>query len=266
MKKDNLGDRMKGYETVSTMKLIKRMPVIIRLDGKAFHTWTRQLKNIDAGLEKDPFSIRMNQSMSDTAWRLVKGIQNAVFAYTQSDEISILLNDWKTLTTDQWYGNGLQKMASVSASMATAYFNEQFYDDNIASALFDARVFNLPKEEVVNYFVWRQQDATRNSINMLGQFYFSHKELQGKNVSEVQDMLMMSEGYVDGRPLNVNWNDLDTWKKRGTCITRGADIRMAGSNGMTVIQPNETYKIDKEIPIFTQDRDYIERLLNADET
>jgi len=129
-------------------------------------------------------------------------------------------------------------MVSISASMCTAFFNQQIIDtvtDNMW-AFFDARVYNLPVDEVANYFVWRQQDATRNSINMLGQFYFSHKELQAKNTDQVQEMLFSKHG--------VNWNDIPTWQKRGYC---------ANAVGM-----------DNEIPIFTQDRDYIEQHLRAD--
>ena len=273
--KDSLGTRMKEYEGVAKTNLIKRTPVIIRIDGKAFHTWTKQLKHFDGGLEKDPFSDVMNKAMSETTKLLVSNIQNAVLGYTQSDEISILLNDWKTLTTDQWFGNSTQKMASVAASMATAYFNK-FIGSFLSSqplhdsaqfleatpAMFDARVFNVPKEEVANYFVWRQQDATRNSVQMLGRHYFSHPEMNHKNVSDVQDMLM--------KTFNVNWNDLATWKKRGTCVTRGGHIPLApgvvGSITIAGSMPHTNIVIDKEIPIFTQDRNYIEELLKAEST
>jgi len=261
MKGDSLGDRMKGYEHVSRTTLTKRTPVIIRIDGKAFHTWTKQLKNVDDSLNDDPFSDVMNHAMAETTELLVKNIQNAVFGYTQSDEISILLNDWKTLTTDQWFGNTIQKMASVSASMTTVYFNEACAGVSrrfFAPAMFDARVFNLPKEEVTNYFVWRQQDATRNSINMLGQFYFSHKQLQGKNVGQVQDMLMAMD-------TPVNWNDCDTWMKRGTCVTRGARVPLFGNGGVVGYRPDTGIEIDREIPIFTAEREYVDRFLQADE-
>ena len=234
MDKTALGNRMKGYEAVSKAKLLRRTPVIIRLDGKAFHTWTRQLSSVDQALDIEPYSSLMHAYMRKTTQYLMDNIQNAVFAYSQSDEISILLNDWKRLTTDQWFDGNIQKIASISASMATAAFNDK---SDLSTALFDSRVFNVPKEEVVNYFVWRQQDATRNSINMLGQFYFSHKELQGKNVSQVQDMLW--ESYQQ------NWNDIDTWKKRGFCVT------------------DNVY--DNKIPIFTKDRSYIERFMQAEE-
>jgi len=244
MDKTALGDRMKRYEAVSKTKLLRRSPVIIRLDGKAFHTWTKQLRPVDESLDISPYSILMHSFMRNTAQYLMDNIQNAVLAYSQSDEISILLNDWKKLNTDAWFNADIQKMASVSASMATAAFNSQISTFNRSSAgalgmaLFDARAFNLPKEEVVNYFIWRQQDATRNSINMLGQFYFSHKQLQGKNVSQVQDMLMEN--------FQVNWNDCDIWKKRGFCITHNGNY-------------------DYTIPIFTKQREYIEDCLVAEE-
>ena len=247
MDKTSLGNRMKGYEATSKTKLLRHTPTIIRLDGKAFHTWTKHLKDIDKSLKDDPFSDVMFHSMGLTTLWLMENIQNAVFAYTQSDEISILLNDWKRLTTDQWYDGGVQKIASVSASMATAFFNEAYHILPYASktsppAFFDARVFNLPKEEVVNYFVWRQQDATRNSINMLGQFHFSHKQLHKKSNSDVQDMLMLHK--------HVNWNDLDVWKRRGLCGVT--------STGKALI--------DGGIPIFTKDRNYIEQYLNVEES
>jgi len=222
---------MKGYEAISKTKLMRRSPVIIRLDGKAFHTWTRQLQGVDESLEVEPYGNMMHALMRSTVEYLMDNIQNAVFAYSQSDEISILLNDWKTLKTDQWFDGNIQKITSISASMATAAFNK---NHNLNLALFDSRVFNIPKEEVANYFVWRQQDATRNSINMLVQFYFSHSQLHGKNVSQVQDMLMQK--------YSKNWNDIDTRKKRGFCVT-----------------PTNGY--DSEIPIFTKDRNYIEQYL-----
>lgn len=262
MKNDSLGDRMKGYEHVSRSTLTKRMPVVIRIDGKAFHTWTKQLSNVDDSLNDSPFSVKMNVAMSETTKLLVSNIQNAVLGYTQSDEISILLNDWKTLTTDQWFGNSLQKMASVSASMATVYFNESYTSTSsrfFTPAMFDARVFNIPKEEVTNYFIWRQQDATRNSINMLGQFYFSHKQLHGKNVSQVQDMLMAMD-------TPVNWNDCNTWMKRGTCVTRGASVPPCHNGKLIGELPDSGIQIDTEIPIFTANRNYVDQFLKADET
>jgi len=234
MDKSNLGDRMKGYECVPKHSMMRRTPVIIRLDGKAFHTWTRQLRQIDPALDVEPYGNLMHDYMRRTVEYLMDNIQNAVFAYSQSDEISILLKDWTKLNTDQWFGGAVQKITSVSASMATAAFNK---DSDLSIGLFDSRVFNVPMEEVANYFVWRQQDASRNSIQMLGQFYFSHSQMHGKNISQVQDMLMEKH--------EINWNDVDTRKKRGFCVTAAG--------------------YDNEIPIFTQDRNFIEQFLESDD-
>lgn len=239
MKKDTLGDRMKGYEAVTQTKLMKRTPVVIRLDGKAFHTFTR-------GLEK-PFDTNLNTAMVQTMMALCGGIQGSMFAYTQSDEISILLQDWASFETDGWYDYKIQKMVSVAASIATATFNSVYqHPTKDTPALFDARIFNLPFEEVTNYFVWRQQDAVRNSINSLAQANFSHKALQGLNVSQVQDKLMLEKG--------INWNDVPTKFKRGVCV------RMEmGLDDMNY--PTSELHADYECPIFTQDRAYIESML-----
>lgn len=272
MDKTSLGDRMKGYEKVSRTNLTRRTPVIIRVDGKNFRTFTKRFKNLveygvadpkhhnvvkwsEPPLEKirertSPFDDNMYACMASTSNLMTHFIQNSCFAYTQSDEISLLLVDWKKFETDAWYGNQVQKMASVAASMATAYFYNTYQhlvemiDYGPHMPMFDARVFTLPKEEVANYFIWRQQDATRNSINMLGQFYFSHKQLHGKKTNDVQDMLMETHG--------VNWNDIPTWQKRGFCTLGAHPYSSAGPY------------TDEEIPIFTKDREYIEQWLDPE--
>ncbi len=261
-KNDSLGTRMKGYETTTQNVLLRRTPVIIRVDGKAFHTFTKKINHFnDVSMVIGPFSQKLHNAMTHTMLAMVSQIQNATFGYTQSDEISILLTDWTTLTTDQWFGANIQKITSISGAMAATYFNfflkQEFNNDVFPTCipacipdipLFDARVFNIPKEEVTNYFIWREGDATRNSINMLGQHHFSHKELQGKNLSQVQDMLMRLQ-------LPINWNNLDSWKKRGVCV-------IPNLNKYSSISP---YIIDENIPIFTQDRNYIEKLLLVEE-
>lgn len=228
MNKDNLGDRMKNYENVSRHSLIRRMPVILRLDGKAFHTWT-------VGLNR-PYDTNMMSWMSSTLQYLVDEIQGAVFGYTQSDEISILLRDYDKLNSDAWFSNGLQKMVSVAASMATAHFNNRVAKAGLNKklALFDCRAFNLPKEEVTNYFLWRQNDCTRNSIQSLGQAKLGHKKCQNLNNSKVMDELMLLDEPV-------NWNDMPTAFKRGICYIRDSDA------------------LDLDPPIFSQQRDYVER-------
>ena len=226
----SLGDRMKGYENVWKDKLIERMPVIIRIDGKAFHTYTR-------GFD-EPFDNELHNAMIETSKYLCENIQGCRLAYTQSDEISLLLTDYERYNTEAWFNKDVQKMVSVSASYATVKFNEIMRDYDINElAQFDSRVFNLSKDEVCNYFIWRQQDAVRNSVRMLGRSYFSHSDLENKSNSEVQDMLM--DKY------NVNWNDLDIWKKRGSCVVK---------KDLEVIKE---WRKDEEIPIFSKNRDYI---------
>lgn len=208
-----------------------------------------------------------------------------MLGYTQSDEITLILQDYKTLSTDAWFDYEIQKICSISASMATMAFNKYFknyskdilrtiyncftctkeesdYVDVLEKALekgamFDARCFNIPKEEVTNLLYWRQLDAARNSMQMVGQAYFSHKELQNKSCSDIQDMLM--EKY------NINWNDFPTTQKRGSCaikvyyqnpevdIKDGADIR-------------SSWFVDNEIPQFKgEGREYIEKLIHFEE-
>ena len=275
---DELGKRMKeNYEQITKYRLTRRMPVIVRIDGRAFHTLTRGFKK--------PFDPILMRSMQETMKYLCENVQGCVAGYTQSDEISLLLIDYKDLNSQAWFDNEIQKISSISASMATMEFNRVFrvlvglfsddmnlvnntereigksqsnwstadfkdhYEDNSdfydqcevydrvsGSAMFDARCFNIPKEEVTNYFYWRQIDATRNSIEMVGRAYFSHKELHEKTCNDIQDMLHEQKG--------VNWNDIPTAQKRGSCCIKS-------ENG---------WIIDTEIPIFKGDgRDYIEK-------
>lgn len=235
---------MKGYENVTRTSLTKRTPVIIRIDGRAFHTYTKHVVSADPITKDTPFSGIMHTLMVATARELVQEVQGCVLAYTQSDEISLLLKDWTTIETQAWFDNLSQKMCSVSAAIATMAFNKatQSFVGIRPTATFDARVFNIPPAEVCNYFIWRQQDATRNSVQMYARHYFSHKELHGKSNANIMDMLMLEKG--------VNWNDLPTWCRRGTCIiTSSAE------------DDSPRMSIDENIPIFTQDRTYINKWL-----
>lgn len=254
---------MKGnYENRSKTYLVRRMPVIIRLDGKAFHTFTR-------GFNK-PFDEVMMQTMQQTTLKLCQDIQGCVFGYTQSDEITLVLVDYNDINTDAWFDYSVQKMCSVASSMCTLYFNkifaemvdvfiansdvtpeeeklERVYNKAIEKgAMFDARVFNIPVEEVTNCVLWRQQDATRNSISSLAQSKFSHKELQGKSSSQMQDMLMEKFG--------INWNDLTIPEKRGTAVYK------------RTINDTTEWIVDNQMPILkNEDRDYVEKLVNVGE-
>ena len=210
----NLHERMKQYEAVSQSYLMRRTPVIIRLDGVAFHSFTKKFIK--------PFDDVFAAAMHCTTSCLVNNIQGCVLGYTQSDEISLILQDYKKLDTDAWFGYNIQKLVSVSAKMATSEFNRAFNrliallpddaTDRYRKALmenvgFDSRCFNLPFEEVNNYLIDRQQDAERNSINLLAQQYYSQKELDGIKSNELQNKLFTEKG--------VNWNHLVYYQKRG---------------------------------------------------
>ena len=201
-KKDSLGDRMKSnYELATKTFLPRRTYTIIRIDGKAFHTYTKGLNR--------PFDEQLVNDMDETACYLCSNIQGAKFAFVQSDEISILLTDFDTPTADAWFGGEVQKITSVSASLATAKFN-QLRPDKIA--LFDSRVFTISSPyEVANYFLWRQQDTVRNSISSVAQSMFSHKELENKNTGAMQEMCFQK---------GVNWNDFPAKLKRGRGIVK----------------------------------------------
>lgn len=237
---DELGKRMKEfYEARARTYLPRRTPVAIRIDGKAFHTFTR-------GFQK-PFDEILGNSMVRTMEYLCKNIQGCVFGYTQSDEITLLLIDYKQLNSEAWFDYQTQKMCSIAASMATMafnrYFDEEFnrwfdkvstcehthsmsisdwnlYHSYVKSiekgAMFDARVFSIPKEEATNLVYWRQLDATRNSIQMVGQASFSHNELQGKSCNMIQDMLLTQR--------NINWNNYPTRWKRGVAWKRSIGV------------------------------------------
>lgn len=295
---DDLGTRMKEfYEHIPQSKLMRRTPVMIRIDGKAFHTFTKGFAR--------PFDEILIESMQRTMKYLCENIQGCVLGYTQSDEISLVLVDYKRLESSAWFNYEVQKMCSIAASMATMAFNKFFneivgvimmhlhhmeledicilkekyglkdedlrdsdsefynrldtYQKKMGTAMFDARVFNIPKEEVTNCLYWRQIDAARNSIQMVGQAYFSHNELQNKTNSNIQDMLMEKYG--------INWNDYDAYKKRGSCSVRNKIV--VESNGVTetsylrdMLKSENEWIIDKDIPMFKGDgRLYVDNLI-----
>lgn len=275
---DDLGVRMKTfYEQIPKTKLMRRCPVAIRIDGKAFHTFTR-------GFQK-PFDEVLIKSMQGTMKYLCENIQGCVLGYTQSDEITLILVDYKKLTSSAFFDYEVQKLCSIAASMATMAFNKFFekyvdeyrfskwygvsnYEDGTwgyiqtlpnavnKGAMFDARCFNIPKEEVTNLCYWRQDDASRNSIQMVGQANFSHKELHKKSRNDIQDMLMTQKG--------INWNDFPTYQKRGSCcVKKEIENKSTGYNGeVRSIEYRTEWVIDTEIPIFKgEGREYIDRLV-----
>lgn len=247
MSNDSLGDRMKSYESSFRHTLPIRLPVILRIDGKAFHTYTKNCKR--------PVDENLIYCMDETAKYLCKNIQGAQIAYVQSDEISILINNYQALDTQPWFDNNVQKMVSISAGMASAYFTMQssrIFDGTPKLAVFDSRAFLVPSEDVVNYFLWRQQDATRNSVQMLARTLYSHKELLGKVNSDLQEMCFQ-KGH--------NWNNCATSQKRGRCIIKSKVMREGKNPRTGEIIPSERTEwiVDNEIPIFSQDRNYIKQ-------
>ena len=272
---NEIGKRMKEYyENIPKTKLMRRAPVIIRTDGRAFHTFTRGFKK--------PFDEILIKSMQETMKYLCENIQGCVLGYTQSDEISLLLVDYKNLNSSAWFDYEVQKMCSIAASMATMAFNksftknaEEFMTDCASNyemeglcgkgteeyklcevyqkaiekgAIFDARCFNIPKEEVTNYFYWRQLDAIRNSIQMVGQANFSHRELQFKTCEDIKDMLYVKDEII--------WELLPIYKQRGSCCIKQDHIYE------NILR--KQWVIDNNIPLFKDEgRDYIEVLVNC---
>ena len=289
MDTSDLANRMKEYEKRNQYYLQKRTPVAIRVDMRAGHTFTRGFKR--------PFDDIFMKSMQETAKYMCENMGNAKLAYVQSDEITIILTDYDTLETDCWFNYRTDKLCSISASMATMAFNKYFaenvaneileyktsivpqcveiqqemkeYHDTLRAAvnkgaMFDARCFNIPKEEVTNLIYWRQLDATRNSIQMVGQANFSHKELQNKSCNMIQDMLHEQKG--------INWNDYPTVCKRGTaCIKNRKIIEYLDEFKVTAklmdsTKTENTWIIDTEMPILKgEDRAYVDDLVYVGE-
>lgn len=230
-KYDSLGDRMKGYENIARNYLTRRIPTIIRVDGKAFHTFTR-------GMEK-PFDRILMTTMQNTMKYLCENIQGCVFGYTQSDEITLVLTDYATITTDAWFGYNIQKMCSVSASMATLAFSNAY-----TAELWK----NFPE-------AMRSSDNGTNKyiIEAVGQANFSQKELHGKSCNVIQDMLWKDCG--------INWNDFPVDCKRGSACykTRVRETVPVLNNTETVEVFRNRWVIDREPPIFSQEREYVEK-------
>ena len=291
---DDLGIRMKTfYESTPKIHLMHRCPVAIRIDGRAFHTFTK-------GFQK-PFDEILMKSMQETMQYLCENIQGCVFGYTQSDEITLILVDYKNLTSTAWFDYDIQKVCSIAASMATMAFNNIFskyvkkfdlelaYNDNgidieenrklweiytravKKGAMFDARCFNIPKEEVANLIYWRQLDAMRNSVQAVGQANFSHKELQGKSCADIKEML---------KGKGIDWDSFPLECQRGSCCVKNVITvkkeQIIFPSGKKIVVPTaqlrDTSKlerawiIDKEIPIFKgEGRKYIEDLIFIEE-
>lgn len=226
--KDPLGDRIKNnYENTYRLTLPKKIPLITRLDGKAFHALLKE--------EVKPFGITVMDAMITGAKAVMKEIGgSARFAYIQSDECTIAINNYLSLESETWFNNNLQKICSVSASLMTAGFSACYPETGV----FDCRAFIVPEAELNNTILWRQFDASKNSISMYAKSMFSHKELQGKNSNEMQEMMFQKYGF--------NWNNAPTWTKRGLIIKR----------------TEEGLVTDWDIPKFSEDKKYIENIFH----
>jgi tRNA(His) 5'-end guanylyltransferase len=256
---DSLGDRMKLYEAASATTLPGRMPVIIRVDGRAFHSYTRGCKK--------PFDASLQEVMNAAAVALCEEIQGAQMAYVQSDEISVLVHGYKRFNSVPWFANQVQKMTSLAAAIASTAFTMESWkiwmtqvpEKNVdrlffcKPATFDARAFVVPEADVCNYFIWRQQDATRNSVSMLARSYLSHAQCDGKTISELRSTLLKS--------FNVDWAQLPVHDQRGRTIVRQEyDLEVDG-----VMVTRSQWNLDVTVPIFSQERSYVEDLLEVDE-
>ena len=243
-----LSERMKRYEAASQVALTPRMPLMVRVDGRAFHSLTRECQR--------PFDPRFIDCMAAMAVQLCQEIDGAQLAFTQSDEISVLVVDYTSLDTEPWFGGNLQKIVSVGA--ATVAFNARAQEDTLALpswGMFDARAFVIPREDVVNYFIWRQQDWSRNSLTMLALSHFAHQEVYGLNKRQVHEKLFAEKG--------VNWAHLPTHLKNGTCVYQVPRI-VRDSSETTAAVLRTVWAIDHEPPVFTQEREYIERHVFVD--
>lgn len=273
MDHSDIGARMKAYENCYRFYLPKRQAVIVRIDGRAFHSFTKGFNR--------PYDALLASCMWETTKQLCENISGCVFGYTQSDEISLVLVDYKNINTEPWFGNNLQKIVSISASMATYFFKKNFeeaikdeyfdwyttgtvgdgkeqllnqhtkaYDNKLC--VFDSRAFIIPREEIANYIYWRQLDCVRNSIQLAGQAYFSHKQLQNKNCDQIQEMLWQEH--------EVNWSKYPTWFKNGVAIYKQPrKIYHNNEDGIQYSVMRDKWTIDLEMPMISQNPDFINK-------
>lgn len=244
---EDLDERMKKYEKRCELPI--NIPIIIRIDGRAFHTFTRSMEK--------PFDNTFIDMMNTIGIKLCKEIQNCRLAFLQSDEISFLV--YNKIESMPWFGNELQKMCSISASLAaaigTGYIFDNMPNKTESNISFDSRAFIIPPKEVVNYFLWRQQDWERNSISMLTRSYYSQKQMQNKSREDMHDML-----HEKGE----NWNNLPTHLKRGRCIIKKEERVIINNDYFQGGILRNNWVVDLDIPIFMNNRNYIIDRLSED--
>lgn len=218
------------YEDALRIFLPRRGYTVIRIDGRAFHTFTRDLER--------PYSKPLADALDQSALHLCKEMTGCRFAYGQSDEYSFVLTDFERSDAPLWFDGNVQKIVSVSASLFTAAFQRSFPATGTLAA-FDSRVMVIPKrEEVFQYLLWRQLDASANSLNMLASAHYSHSELLGKSTADKHELL-------HGKGVN--------WAKQSADFKRGRAIRRSATTG--------DWEIDLDIPIFNRSSGYLEALI-----
>lgn len=283
--KDSLGDRQKQYEISSETFLVPKMPIVIRIDGKAFHTYTK-------GMVK-PFDELLGTAMKRTMQALCKDIHTCVFGYTQSDEITLILRLPDRIKSQAYMNRRVQKITSLSASKATKYFNKFFieefrkledeqrkntveivkiigkygadsdeaikarakanlvddklmsnYSRKLGEAEFDSRAFNVPEWDCINNIIWRQQDAIRNSVEMVGHVHFSANQLHKVNVEGIKSMLLEQKG--------IDWEkDFTIYQRRGACCYR-TFVKKVGKDGKEILR--SLWYIDENMPVIQNNR------------
>lgn len=220
------------YEDAAKTYLTRRMPVIIRVDGKGFKHVTRNFEF--------PCDDHFRAAMADTAKDLLNNVQGAVFAYTQSDEISLFLKDYTTLETQALYGYGVQKIVSVVASMTSTYFNKHIgeyegdaYQEVAGTCIFDARTFNIPKEEVTNYFYWRQTDCERNAIQAIARSVLTKSGVRGHSCKTLVTMLADKDVDIKTYP-EYFLHGYCLYKKEGRSVVCEAAPMFTGNGRDTI--------------------------------
>lgn len=201
---NDLADRMKTYEASTKLMLPKKSFYVLRVDG---HNFSRYTKDLEA-----PFDQQFADDMDATTRELCREVSGTILAFTQSDEISLIFSDLAKDKTQAYQGGSVNKITSLLAALSSTVFNERRPGRR---ALFDARVSTLPSAvEVVNYLIWRQRDAVRNSVSMAAQTLFSAQELYKLNTLEVKQKL---------EEAGLNWQDYPQGFRQGRVSVKVAN-------------------------------------------
>lgn len=226
---DDLGDRMKNYENVTRNYLTRKIPAVIRVDGNAFHTFTKNFNK--------PYDSHFFHSMLTAALQTTKRMQGFKCGYVVSDEVTFVLTDYDTILTQPWFGYNVNKLVSISAAIMTYNFS-RFYPTHEGPIVFDSRAFNLPKEEICNMLLWRAKDWHRNSVTMYARSVFSHNEVHNKSLGQLHELL-----HTKG----MNWTtDIDPMFKNGTFFWK----ENGKLNWTSDVQPRYTDIYDRFVHLF----------------